>query len=163
MKSLRSNRDLNTQEMKCTDGIEHLRNENNSKITIIKILLGNLSILTNAAYKYPQNETFVVENYDKNSANVPLEIPKRTINVKNVRTGNANDISDNKMVSPNHFESLSLSNDDRDDFLSGKHAFVSTNIIDKSGLRNSNTKTDPLQIPLKSRNLNRRTLFLKEE
>ena len=29
----------------------------------------------------------------------------------------AKDISDNKMVSPNHFESLSLSNDDRDDFL----------------------------------------------
>ena len=76
----------------------------------------NLSILANATYKHLQNETVVVENYDKNSANVPFEIPKKTINVKNVRTGNAKDISDNKMVSPNRFESLSLSNDDRNDF-----------------------------------------------
>ena len=103
-------------EMKCTDEIEHLRNENNSKSAKIKILLENLSILTNATYKHSQNETVVVENYDKNSANVPSEISKRTINVKNVKTGNAKDISDNKMVSPKRFESLSLSNDDRDDF-----------------------------------------------
>ena len=106
--------------------MEHLRNENNSKYTIIKILLENLSVLTNATYKHSQNETAAVEKYDKNPANVPLEIPKRTINVKNVRTGNAKDISDNKMVSPNRFESLSLSIDDRDDFLSDKRAFVST-------------------------------------
>ena len=65
--------------MKCTDGVEHLRNENNSKSTIIKILLENLSILTNATYKHSQNETIVVESYDKNSANVPFEIPKRII------------------------------------------------------------------------------------
>ena len=52
-------------------------------------------------------------NYDKNSGNVPFEILKRTINVKNVRTGNAKDISDNKMESPNRFESLFLSNNDR--------------------------------------------------
>ena len=59
------------------------------------------------------------------------------------------------MVPPNRFESLSLSNDDRDDFLLDKHALVSTNIIDKSvRLRNSNTKPDPLQIRLKSPNLN---------
>ena len=32
----------------------------------------------------------VVENYDKNPANVPF--PKRTINAKNVRTGNAKHI-----------------------------------------------------------------------
>ena len=152
------------EEMKCTDEIEHLRNENNSKSTIIKILLENLSILTNATYKHSQNETVVVENYDKNSANVPFKISKRTINVKNVRTGNAKCISNNKMVSPNRFETLSLSNYDRDDFLSEKHAFVSTNIIDKSvGLRNSNTKPDPSQIPLKSPNLNRRPLICTTE
>ena len=59
------------------------------------------------------------------------------------------------MVPPNRFESLSLSNDDRDDFLLDKHALVLTNIIDKSvRLRNSNTKPDPLQIRLKSPNLN---------
>ena len=120
------------EEMKCTDEIEHIRNENNSNSTKIKILLENLSILTNATYKHSQNETVFVENYDKNSANVPFEIPKRTINVKNVRTENAKGISDNKMVSPNRFETLSLSNDDRDDFLSDKHAFVSANIICKS-------------------------------
>ena len=85
------------EEMKCTDEIEHF------KSTIIKILLQNLSILTNATYKHSQNETVVVENYDKNSANVPFEIPKRTINVKNARTGNAKDVSDNKMVSLNRF------------------------------------------------------------
>ena len=118
------------EEMKCTDEIEHLRSKNNSKSTIIKTLLENLSILTNATYKVSQNETVVVENYHKNSANVPFEISNRTINVKNVRTGNAKDTSDNKLVSPNRFESLSLSNDDRDDFLSDKHTFVSTNIID---------------------------------
>ena len=152
------------EEMKYTDEIEHLRNENNSGSTIIKILLEKLSILTNAAYKHSQNETVVVENYDKNSANVPFDIPKRTINVKNVRTGNAKDISDNKMVSINRFETLSLSNDGRDDFLSDKHAFVSTNIIDKSvRLRNSDTKPDPLQIPLKSPNLNRRPLICTTE
>ena len=146
------------EEMKCTDEIEHF------KSTIIKILLQNLSILTNATYKHSQNETVVVENYDKNSANVPFEIPKRTINVKNARTGNAKDVSDNKMVSLNRFESLSLCNDDRDDFLSDKHAFVSTNIIDKSvRLRNSNTKPDPLQIPLESPNLNRRPLICTTE
>ena len=76
----------------------------------------NLSILTNATYKHSQNETVVVENYDKNPANVPFEIPKRTINVKNIRTGNAKDISNSKILSPNRFESLSLSNDDRYDF-----------------------------------------------
>ena len=59
------------------------------------------------------------------------------------------------MVPPNRFESLSLSNDDRDGFLLDKHALVLTNIIDKSvRLRNSNTKPDPLQIRLKSPNLN---------
>ena len=47
-----------------------------------------------------------------------------------------------------------------DDFLSDKHAFVSINIIDKSvRLRNSNTKPDPSQIPLKSPILNRRPLI----
>ena len=101
------------EEMKCTDEIKHLRNENNSKSNTIKILLENLSILTSATYKHCQNKNVVVENYDKNSANVPFKIPKRTINVKNVRTGNAKGISDNKMVSPNRFETLSLSNDDR--------------------------------------------------
>ena len=109
-----------TEEMKCIDEIEHLRNENNSKSTITKILSENLSILTNATYKHFQNETVVVvvvENYDKNPANVLFEIPKRTINVKNVRNGNAKDISNIKIVSPNRSESLSLSNDDRDDFL----------------------------------------------
>ena len=93
-----------TEEMKCIDEIEHLRNENNSKSTITKILSENLSILTNAIYKHFQNETVVavvVENYDKNPANVLFEIPKRTINVKSVRAGNAKDISDNKIVSPN--------------------------------------------------------------
>ena len=68
------------------------------------------------------------------------------------------------MVSPNRFESLSLSNNDRDDFLSDKHALVSTNIIDKSvRLRNSNTKADPLQIRLKSPTLNWRPLICKTE
>ena len=100
----------------------------------------------------------VVENYDKNPANVLF--PKWTINAKNVRTGNAKHISDNKVVSPNRFECLSLSNDGRDDFLSYKQALVSTNIIDKSmRLRNSNTKPDTLQIPLKRPHLNRRLLI----
>ena len=68
------------------------------------------------------------------------------------------------MVQPNRFESLSLSNDDRDDFLLDKHALVSTNIIDKSvRLRNSNTKPDPLQIRLKSPNLNWKPLICKTE
>ena len=104
------------EEMKCTDEIEQLRNESNSKSTIVKILLENLSILMNATYKHSQNETVVVENSDKNPANVPFEIAKKTTNVKNVRSGNAKDISDNKTVSANVFESLTLSNDDRDDF-----------------------------------------------
>ena len=68
------------------------------------------------------------------------------------------------MVPPNRFESLSLSNDDRDDFLLDKHALVLTNIIDKSvRLRNSNTKPDPLQIRLKSPNLNWKPLICKTE
>ena len=36
----------------------------------------NLSILTNDTYKHSQNEAVVIENYDKNSANVSFEIPK---------------------------------------------------------------------------------------
>ena len=136
------------EEMECTDEIKHLRIKNNSKSTTIKILLENQSILTSATYKHSQNETFVVENYDKNPANVLFEIPKRTINVKNVRNGNAKDISNIKIVSPNRSESLSLSNNDRDDFLWDKHAFVPTNFIDKSvKLRNSNPRPDTLQIP----------------
>ena len=51
-----------------------------------------------------------------------------------------------------------------DDFLSDKHAFVSTNIIDKSvRLKNLNTKPDPLQIPSKCPNLNRRPLICTTE
>ena len=65
------------EEMKCTDEIEQLRNESNSKSTIVKILLENLSILMNATYKHSQNETVVVENSDKNPANVPLKSRKK--------------------------------------------------------------------------------------
>ena len=149
------------EEIKCTDEIGHLRNESSSKSTIVKILLENLSILMNATYKHSQNETVVVENSDKNPANVPFEIAKKTTNVKNVRSGNAKDISDNKIVSANLFESLTLSNDDRDDFLSDKHAFVPNDIIDKSvRLRNSKTKPDTLQTPLKSPNFKSKTVDL---
>ena len=43
------------EKIKCTDEIAHLRYERNSKSTIIKVLLENLSILTNATYKHSQS------------------------------------------------------------------------------------------------------------
>ena len=72
-------------EINCKDEIKHFRNENSSKSTITKILLENLSILTNAKYTHSQNETVDVAINDKNPSNVPFEIPKKTINVKNVK------------------------------------------------------------------------------
>ena len=52
-----------------------------------------------------------------------------TINVQNIRNGNAKDISDNKIVPQNRFESLCSSKDERDDFLSDKHVFDKNHAI----------------------------------
>lgn len=95
----------------------------------------------------------VSENNDKNPAKVCFENPKRTINVTNDRNGKEKDISDYKIVLPNHFQSLSSSKNDRDNFLldrhaldKKKHAFAPTNIIERSmRLRNSNTRTNTQQ------------------
>lgn len=68
---------------------------------------------------------------------------------------------DYKIVSPNHFESLSSSNNDKDNFLSDQntfakiYAFVPKNIIERSvRLGNSYTRTNTHQIPLKNPDLN---------
>lgn len=53
------------EEMKCTDEIEHLRNKNNSKSTIINILLENLSILANATYKHSQKQLLLLRTMIK--------------------------------------------------------------------------------------------------
>ena len=68
------------EEKKCTDEINHLRNENNYKSTMIKNTVGK-SILTNAANKHSLNETTVAENNDENPANVPFKILKRAISI----------------------------------------------------------------------------------
>lgn len=52
-----------------------------------------------------------------------------TINVQNIRNGNAKDISDNKIVPQNRFQSLCSSKDERDDFLSDKHVFDKNHAI----------------------------------
>lgn len=54
-----------SEEMKCTDKIEHLRNKNNYKSTIINILLENLSKLTNATYKHSQMKLLLLRTMIK--------------------------------------------------------------------------------------------------
>ena len=132
------------EEMKYTDEIEHLRNENILKvlsykqrwkiypswrmqhINIPKMKLLSLKILVKILL------TFLLKSQK--------ELSMLTMSDLEIQ-----DISDNKIGSPNPFESLSLSHDDRDVFSSNKHAFFPTNIKDKSvRLRNLSTKPDTL-------------------
>ena len=100
--------------MKCNDEKKHLRNEINSKSTTIKILSDNLSFWRMLHINISKMKLLLLRIIIK----TPL-----TINVQNIRNGNAKDISDNKIVPQNRFESLCSSKDERDDFLSDKHVF----------------------------------------
>lgn len=68
------------EEMKCTDEIEHLRNKNNSKSTIINILLENLSILANATYKHSQTQLLLLRTMIK----IPLKFLLKSRNERSM-------------------------------------------------------------------------------
>ena len=68
---------------------------------------------------------------------------------------------DKKIVSPNHFESLSSSNNDKDNFLSDQHIFAKIHAFDPTNITkrsvkstNSPTRTNKQKIPLKNPDLN---------
>ena len=122
-------------------------------------MLENLSILTNGTYKHTQNETVAAENYDKNAPNVPFEIPKEPSRLRMLELEMQKIEAIIKLCPQTVSKAYG-----RDDFLSGKHVFVPSDTINKSvRLRNSNTKLDTLQIPLKSPNLYRRPLICTTE
>ena len=68
------------EEMKCTDEIEHLRNKNNSKSTIINILLENLFILANATYKHSQTQLLLLRTMIK----IPLKFLLKSRNERSM-------------------------------------------------------------------------------
>lgn len=68
------------EEMKCTDEIEHLRNKNNSKSTIINILLENLSILAHATYKHSQTQLLLLRTMIK----IPLKFLLKSRNERSM-------------------------------------------------------------------------------
>ena len=122
-------------------------------------MLENLAILTIPTYKHTQNETVVVENYDKNAANIPFEIPKELSRLRMPELEMQKIEAIIKLCPQTVSKAYG-----RDDFLPDKHAFVPSDIINKSmRLRDSNTKLDTLQIPLKNPNLYRRPLLCTAE
>lgn len=98
------------------------------------------------AWRFLQINKLSIESTNKTPSKT-LQLPKRTIKANSLRNENTKDAFTNEIASPNRFEVLSSISDDRDNFLSERHAFgnniiISTNNLDKSvRLHNSNTRT----------------------
>ena len=82
-------------------------------------MLENLSVLKNGTYKHTQNETVAAENYDKNAANVPFEIPKEPSRLRMLELEMQKIEAIIKLCPQTVSKAYG-----RDDFLSGKHVFV---------------------------------------